>query len=77
MQTTTVYLTDELKEKINSLSLSTGIPKAKIIREALQNGLKNFTSKKSNAWILLELAKLKGRGPRDLAKKHNQYGWDE
>ena len=77
MLQTTLYLTKELVQQIDHLAASLGQPKAKIIRDALSTGLQKIQAPHStSAQALLELAKIGGKGPADLAKRHNEYTWD-
>ena len=76
MQATTVYLSEELRQKINLLSQASGVPKARIIRDALEKSIQTTTPATSGAKVLLKLSQLSGKGPRDLAQNHDKYAWD-
>lgn len=81
---TTVYLDDETRKQIHRLALVTRKPKAAVVREVLQTGLKSYKTPVSNdaknlltlaqkARLLLKDEKL----PKDLSKRHNTYLWKE
>ncbi len=76
MLTTTVYLPEELNQRVTRLATKTGKAKAKIIREALTEGLRQIEGTKSNAGVLAQIAKLHGEGPVDFAQHHDAYGWE-
>lgn len=77
MLQTTLYLTKELAQQVERLAASLRQPKAKIIRDALSAGLQKIQAPQSqSAQALLELAKIGGKGPADLAQRHNEYTWD-
>lgn len=77
MKQTTVYFDDELVKQIAVAARLHGEAKARVIRESVRAGLREkYLKKPRSAGILLQLAKLGGKAPRDLASKHDEYGWE-
>lgn len=77
MKQTTIYFDDELVKQIAAAARLYGEAKAEVIRESVRAGLREKYFKKSRSSnVLLELAKLGGKAPRDLAAKHDEYGWE-
>ena len=69
---TQVYLPEDLYQELRLLARREEQPAAKVIRDLLKNGLKKrVKSKKRNAGdLLLEIAKIGARGPKDLSSNH-------
>ena len=80
---TTVYLDQETRKQVERLSLTTGKPKAAIVREALTTGLKTYQptpSKSVKALLdLAEWAEKEGITGKvtDASTNHNKYAWEE
>ncbi len=80
---TTVYLDQETRKQIERLALTTGKPKAAIVREALTTGLKTYQAKPSKSaqavLDLIEWAEKEGITAKvtDLSTNHNKYAWEE
>ena len=76
MNSTTLYLTEDLQRQVEALAIYYNTPKARIMREALTSGMDRLRQKapRQNK-VLLDLAKIGGHGPRDLSEKHDQYLW--
>lgn len=70
---TQVYLPKSLYLHIDLVAKREKKAKAEIIREALEEGLGEKTNKKSLGEALLELAKIKAKGPTDLSTNHDKY----
>ncbi len=75
-----VYLTEEQIREIDTRARIAKKPKAEILREVVDNGLKATPMQKSqSAKVLLEIAKaakkFKGSGPKDLSINHDYYLW--
>ncbi|OGM68481.1 hypothetical protein A2975_03100 [Candidatus Woesebacteria bacterium RIFCSPLOWO2_01_FULL_44_14] len=72
---TQVYLPEDLYQELRLLARREEQPAAKVIRDLLKNGLKKrVKSKKRNAGdLLLEIAKIGARGPKDLSVNHDKY----
>lgn len=77
-----LYLSEELKNKLDIKARMTGKSKAELAREALEEGLKKTqTTKSDSANALLELAKLAKQlpsdlnDPKDVSTNHNYYAW--
>lgn len=74
-----IYLTEELNREIEQQSRLTNKPKAEVVREALEKGLKKAHPKSAQA--LLEFAHLaekiptKGKLPKDLIENMDYYTW--
>ncbi len=79
---TTVYLDDNTRKHIQRLALTTGKPKAEVVREALTTGLRNYKAPPSpSAQAVLDLIEWAEEqhftGPKDLSTNHNTYAWDK
>ncbi|OGM31427.1 hypothetical protein A2630_01375 [Candidatus Woesebacteria bacterium RIFCSPHIGHO2_01_FULL_44_10] len=72
---TQVYLPEDLYQELRLLARREEQPAAKVIRDLLKTGLKKrVKSKKRNAGdLLLEIAKIGARGPKDLSVNHDKY----
>lgn len=77
-----LYLSEELKNKLDIKARVTGKTKAELARKALEEGLKKTQTIKSNsANALVELAKMADKlpsdpnDPKDLSINHNYYAW--
>lgn len=77
----TVYLDAQLRSQIEMIALSTGEPKAAVMRTLIQKGLHIMKKEEpTSADALLSLAGIipKGSGlPKDLSIKHDTYAWGE
>jgi hypothetical protein len=78
---TTVYLDDNLRKQIDVLSITSGKPKAAIMRKLMSEGIKVLqVQHTSSAQSLLSLVGIipKGSGlPKDLSTNHDKYAWEE
>lgn len=79
---TTVYLDDETRKQIHRLALTTGKPKAKIVREALTTGLQTYKAPPSNSVkaaldLIAWAEKNYITGPKDLSQNIDTYLWDD
>ena len=74
---TQVFLPEETYQYIKIRALREKKPAAQIVRETLQAGMRQSTKKQNAGATLLQLAKLKGRGPKDLSKNIDQYLYGE
>jgi predicted DNA-binding protein len=77
---TNVYLTKEQREEINRRAAIAKRPKAAVLRDVIEEGLKAMPSQTSNsAEVLLKMAeeakKFRGSGPKDLSINHDYYIW--
>ncbi len=77
-----LYLSEELKNKLDIKARITGKSKAELAREALEVGLKKTQDIRSDsAKSLLNLAKMAEQlpfdpnDPKDLSVNHNYYAW--
>lgn len=84
MLRTNVYLTEEQQREIKTRAAITRKPKAEILREIINSGLKAVSVQKSaSTQTFLKLAviakqfKGKGTGPKDLSINLDKYTWDE
>jgi len=84
MLRTNVYLTEEQERAIKFRAAITKKPKAAVIRDIIENGLKVTPAPKdTSTQIFLNLAKLaeefkdKGTAPKDLSTNLDKYIWDE
>ena len=68
-----IYLTEMLDREIGLLSKKEDKPKAEIVRELLEVGLKEKTPKKAPGAFLLEMVAHAGKGPKDLSTNHDRY----
>ena len=81
MIATTMYFPDDLYKKIGQVAMQENKPKAQIVRELVEDCIKDRLEQKSNAKAVFEdLVKLQNlvpnEGPRDLAKNHDHYAWE-
>jgi len=79
---TTVYLDEKTRTQVERIAVTTGKPKAAIVREALASGLKQYhVSPSTTAKGLLELAtwaeKHHVTGPTDLSQNMDTYLWQD
>lgn len=78
---TTVYLSEEQRQQIQRLSLTTQTPKAELTRIVIDKGIEAVKKQQAgSAQALLALAGLipPGSGlPVDLSERHNEYTWEE
>lgn len=79
-----LYLTDDLKNKLDIKARISGKTKAEVAREALEEGLKKSKQIKSDsANALLKLAEMadglepEPNSPHDLSTSHDSYTWGE
>ena len=79
-----IYLTEDLKNKLDILTRVSSKSKAEVVREALGVGLKKIQPQTSNsAKALLELANMAEKlsseqnAPKNVSDKHNFYAWGE
>ena len=73
---TQVFLPEETYQYIKIRAQRERKPSAQVIREVLEAGMKK--SEKQNAGeTLLQLAKLGGKGPKDLSKNIDRYLYGE
>jgi predicted DNA-binding protein len=77
-----LYLSEEIKNKLDLKARLTGKSKAELAREALEEGLKKTQNIKSDsAKALLNLAQMAEQlpsdpnDPKDLSINHNYYAW--
>ena len=79
-----LYLSDDLKTKLEIKAKLTGKSKAEIAREALKEGLnKSKPIKSDSAKALLKLAEMAEtlpsdpKDPKDVSMRHDFYSWNE
>lgn len=84
MLRTNVYLTEEQERELKTRAAVAKKPKAEILREVIDEGLKTIPMQKSaSTQVFIELAKIaeqfkdKGSAPRDLSQNLDKYTWDE
>lgn len=84
MLRTNVYLTEDQQREIKTRAAIARKPKAEILREIINSGLKTAPVQKSaSTATFLKLASVakqfkgKGTGPKDLSINLDQYTWDE
>ena len=82
MLRTNVYITEEQARAIKVRVAISKKPKAEVLREVIDNGLRtNPVQKSTSAEGFLKLAELgkkfKGTAPGDLSLNHDKYTWDE
>ncbi len=81
MQRISVYIPDDTKKRINLLAKAKSIAEAEIIRNALDEGLKQIQPKISSAQVLLNFAKemekipTQGKVPADIIENMDYYTW--
>lgn len=84
MLRTNVYLTEEQNRTIRIRAAAFKKPKAQILREVIDEGLKvTPIQKSSSVEMFVKLAEVaqqfrgKGTGPKDLSVNLDKYTWDE
>lgn len=78
MLRTQVYLPEELDQDLKLLAKKEEKAVAELIRELLREGLARKKRKRKNAGdTLLDIAKLAGKGPRDLSTNLFDYLYGE
>jgi len=84
MLRTNVYLTQEQERMIKAQAAIVQKPKAEVLREIIDKGLKASSLQKSaSTEVFMRLANLaenfkgKGTGPKDLSRNLDKYTWDE
>lgn len=74
-----IYLTEELNREIEQQSMLANKPKAEVVREALEKGLKKTHPKSTQALLnfahLVEKIPTKGKLPKDLIENMDYYTW--
>lgn len=81
---TNVYLTEEQEKEIKTRAVIDRKPKAEILREIINKGLKDThvdVSTSTEVYMKLaniaEIFKGKGTAPKDLSANLDKYTWDE
>ncbi|OGD91179.1 hypothetical protein A3D07_04575 [Candidatus Curtissbacteria bacterium RIFCSPHIGHO2_02_FULL_42_15] len=78
---TQVYLPKDLYRNIDLIAKREKKPKAQVIRDTLEEGLKKKRTSKNAGHVLLEIAamakKYKWKGPKDLSTNHDKYLYEE
>lgn len=74
---TQVFLPEETYQYIKIRALREKKSAAQVIRDALHTGMKRSSSKQNAGGALLQLAKLEGKGPKDLSKNIDKYLYEE
>jgi len=78
---TQVYLPKQLSQEIELVAKKEKKPRAQVIRESLERGLKTDSNMESAGEALLKLAelgkKLGLRGPKDLSINHDKYLYEK
>lgn len=84
MLRTNVYLTEEQERELKMRAAIAKKPRAEILREVIDKGLKTTPMQKSTSTeSFLKLAKIaeqfkdKGTAPSDLSANLDKYTWDE
>ncbi len=84
MLRTNVYLTEEQERGLKIRAAIAKKPKAEILRDVIDEGLKTVPMQKSSSTeSFLKLAKIaeqfkdKGIAPKDLSQNLDKYTWDE
>lgn len=81
MQRISVHIPEETRRRISLIAQARNEAEAKIIRDALDQGLEIVQPKTASAQTLLDLAKMaekiptKGKVPRDAVKNMDYYLW--
>lgn len=81
MQRISVYIPEDIRQRINLAARAKSKAESEIIRDALDEGLKVIYSPSSSAQALLDLARLaeqiptKGKVPADAVKNMDYYTW--
>ncbi len=84
MLRTNVYLTEDQERQLNIRATISKKPKAEILREVIDEGLKTTPTQKSTSTEVFkklsqiaERFKDKGTAPKDLSTNLDKYTWDE
>lgn len=79
-----VYLTEQQEREIKLRAAISKKPRAEILREVIDKGLKSAPAQKSTSTeSFLKLAKIaqqfkdRGTAPKDLSQNLDKYTWDE
>lgn len=75
MLRTQVYLPEELDQELKLLAQKEGRATASLIRELLDEGLRQKKNQKNAGDTLLEIAKLAAKGPEDLSTNFFEYAY--
>ena len=75
MLRTQIYLPKDLLLELKLLSQKEEKPTAKIIRELLHDSVRRKKKRKNAGDLLLKLARLGARGPKDLSKNFYEYAY--
>ncbi|HLE50181.1 MAG TPA: hypothetical protein VI791_03490 [Patescibacteria group bacterium] len=74
---TQVFLPEETYQYLKIRALREKKPAAQVVREVLQAGMGQPVKKQNAGDTLLQLAKLGGKGPKDLSKNIDKYLYEE
>jgi len=74
---TQVYLTEDLYHEIRLTAIREKKAKAEVLRELLKASLYKRRKKGGAGAALLRIAKLGGKGPKDLSKNIDKYLYGE
>jgi len=77
MKRTTVMLPTELKAKAERRAYERGVSFGELVRESLENALDSREERRTEDPLFKDDAVFRGRTPRDLAEKHDEYLYDD
>jgi len=77
MKRTTIVLPPELKTRAMKRARNRGISLGKLIRESLEETLKQSARSSGEDPFFADKAVFRGRAPRDLSKNHDKYLYGE
>lgn len=81
MVRTYIQLPQQTYYQLRTMAVNESLPFTAVTRRVLQKGLTVDQNKMTAGNALMELVKLgetlKANGPKDLAKNHDKFTWDE
>jgi hypothetical protein len=73
MKRTTIMLPAELKARAERHAYELGVSFGELVREALQSALESGTVPRAEDPLFSDEAVYKGKAPKDLAERHDDY----
>lgn len=77
MKRTTVMLPTELKAKAERRAYERGVSFGELVRESLESALDSREERRTEDPLFKDDAVYRGRTPRDLAERHDEYLYDD
>ena len=77
MKRTTVMLPAELKARAERRAYELGVSFGELVRETLQSALESGEERRTEDPLFKDETVYKGKTPKDLAEKHDDYLYDD